>query len=98
MKKFNSSKIIVYSVTAILLILFLTVALLLMIWKYNHTFTVDKWNSKPSERYKIVSDMLSKNKVVGMTENEVINLLGKRPKYIRKALRVQCRWIRTKIL
>lgn len=76
MKKFNSSKIIVYSVTAILLILFFTVALLLMIWKYNHTFTVDKWNSKPSERYKIVSDMLSKNKVVGMTENEVINLLG----------------------
>lgn len=76
MKKFNSSKAIVYSVTAILLILFLTAAVLLMVWKYNHTFTVDKWNNEPSERYKIVSDMLSKNKIIGMTENEIINLLG----------------------
>ena len=76
MEKFNSSKTIVYSVTAILLILFLTVAALLMVWKYNNTFTVDKWNNEPSERYKIVSDMLSKNKIIGMTENEIINLLG----------------------
>ena len=45
MKKFNSLIAIVYSVTAILLILFLTAAVLLMIWKYNHTFTVDKWNN-----------------------------------------------------
>ena len=42
MKKFKSSKAIVYSVTAILLILFLTVAVLLMAWKHNHKFTVDK--------------------------------------------------------
>lgn len=76
MEKFNSSKTIVYSVTAILLILFLTVAALLMVWKYNNTFTIDKWNNEPSERYKIVSDMLSKNKIIGMTENEIINLLG----------------------
>ena len=76
MKKFNSLIAIVYSVTAILLILFLTAAVLLMIWKYNHTFTVDKWNNEPSERYKIVSDMLFKNKIIGMTENEIINFLG----------------------
>lgn len=76
MKKFKSSKAIVYSVTAILLILFLVVAALLMVWKYNHTFTVDKWNDEPSERYKIVSDMLSKNEIIGMTENEIISLLG----------------------
>ena len=67
MKKFNSAKAIVYSVAAILLILLLTVAVLLMVWKYNHTFTADKWNNEPSERYKIVSDMLSKNKIIGMT-------------------------------
>ena len=76
MKKFNSLIAIVYSVTAILLILFLTAAVLLMIWKYNHTFTVDKWNNEPSERYKIVYDMLFKNKIIGMTENEIINFLG----------------------
>ena len=76
MKKFNSLIAIVYSVTAILLILFLTAAVLLMIWKYNHTFTVVKWNNEPSERYKIVSDMLFKNKIIGMTENEIINFLG----------------------
>lgn len=76
MKKFKSSKALVYSVTAILLILFLGVAALLMVWKYNHTFTVDKWNDEPSERYKIVSDMLSKNEIIGMTENEIISLLG----------------------
>lgn len=76
MKKFKSSKALVYSVTAILLILFLGVAALFMVWKYNHTFTVDKWNDEPSERYKIVSDMLSKNEIIGMTENEIISLLG----------------------
>ena len=76
MKKFNSAKAIVYSVAAILLILLLTVAVLLMVWKYNHTFTADKWNNEPSERYKIVSDMLFKNKIIGMTENEIINFLG----------------------
>ena len=76
MKKFNSSKAIVYFVTAILLVMFLTVAVLIMIWKYSHTFTVDKWNNEPSERYKIVSDMLSKNEIIGMTENEIISLLG----------------------
>ena len=76
MKKFNSSKAIVYFVTVILLVMFLTVAVLIMIWKYSHTFTVDKWNNEPSERYKIVSDMLSKNEIIGMTENEIISLLG----------------------
>ncbi len=30
----------------------------------------------PDERYKIVSNMLYKNDIIGMTENEIIDLLG----------------------
>lgn len=46
------------------------------IYKYSHTFTTDKWNSNTENRKKIVSDMLNKHKLVGMSEPDIIELLG----------------------
>jgi hypothetical protein len=43
---------------------------------YKHTFTTTKWIDNPSQRVNIVDDMLSKNNLVGMNNEKIINLLG----------------------
>lgn len=45
-------------------------------WKYQHTYTAAKWNKDHENRYKIVNDMLKKNELIGMEEQQVIRLLG----------------------
>ena len=61
--------------------LFATVAISALIgfcvFRYQHTFTVDKWFKAPNDRTNIVADMLEKHELVGMTEVEIISLLGK---------------------
>lgn len=51
------------------------------IYKYQHTFTVEKWSNKPENRRKIVNDLLKKHEIVGMTEKEIIFLLGEEEAY-----------------
>lgn len=46
------------------------------VFKYQHTYSKHKWDGDRENRYKIVSDMLKRNDLVGMTEAEVIALLG----------------------
>lgn len=56
------------------------VVLLLAGWyglnRWQHTYTADKWFSAPSERLDILDDLLGKYDLVGMTEEEVVALLG----------------------
>lgn len=75
-KEIKRAKIFNYTVAIIFLVIFISVFALLGTWKWNRTFTVSKWMNNPSDRHKIVSNMLSKNEIVGMTENEIIDLLG----------------------
>jgi len=75
-KEIRRVKIFNYTVATIFLLIFINIFALLCTWKWNRTFTVSKWTANPNGRYKIVSDMLSKNEIVGMTENEIIDLLG----------------------
>lgn len=70
------AKKINYSIAVILLLIFTIIAVLFITWKLNRTFTFSKWMSKPDDRYVIVSDMLSKNYIIGMVEGEIISLLG----------------------
>ncbi|NLG85666.1 MAG: hypothetical protein GX489_00345 [Firmicutes bacterium] len=51
------------------------------IYKYQHTFTVEKWAKEPDDRRKIVADLLERHKLVGMTEEEVVSLLGEEESY-----------------
>ncbi|MDE7219300.1 MAG: hypothetical protein K2O45_06745 [Oscillospiraceae bacterium] len=46
------------------------------VFKYQHTYSPAKWANDRENRYKIVSDMLERNQLAGMTEAEVIRLLG----------------------
>ena len=54
--------------------------LLLAVWYgldcWQHTYTPDKWFFAPDERLDILDDLLGKYDLAGMTEEEVIALLG----------------------
>lgn len=75
-REIRRAKIFNYTVAIIFLLIFISIFALLGAWKWNRTFTVSRWMDNPNERYKIVSDMLSENEIIGMTENEIIDLLG----------------------
>ncbi|MBE7027623.1 MAG: hypothetical protein E7407_01140 [Ruminococcaceae bacterium] len=75
-KGIKRAKIFNYTVSLTFLLIIISVFVLICTWKWRHTFTVSKWIDNPNDRHKIVSSMLSKNKIVGLTENEIINLLG----------------------
>lgn len=75
-KEIKRAKIFNYTIAIILLVIIIIVATLFGTWKWNRTFTFDKWMSNPDDRYVIVSDMLSKNNIIGMVEGEIISLLG----------------------
>ncbi len=51
------------------------------IFRYKHTFSVEKWFKAPNVRTNIVNDLLEKHKLIGMTEEEIISLLGKEEYY-----------------
>lgn len=46
------------------------------LFRYQHTYSPARWAGDRENRHKIVRDMLERNPLVGMTEAEVIRLLG----------------------
>lgn len=46
------------------------------VFQYQHTYSPAKWAGDRENRYKIVSSMLERNQLIGMTEADVIRLLG----------------------
>lgn len=75
-KEIKRAKIFNYTVAVIILMIFIIIGILFGTWKLGRTFTVSKWMDNPDDRYVIVSDMLSRNDIVGMSESEIIDLLG----------------------
>lgn len=51
------------------------------IFRYKRTFTAEKWLNAPNYRTNIVNDLLEKHKLIGMTEEEIISLLGEEENY-----------------
>lgn len=45
-------------------------------YQSSHTFTTEKWIASPNDRWLMVDDLLSDVTLVGMTEDEVLELLG----------------------
>ncbi|MBD5475401.1 MAG: hypothetical protein HDR17_05375 [Lachnospiraceae bacterium] len=56
--------------------LFLIAAIAFCTFKYHHTFSKSKWDINRESRYKIVNDMLDKYQLIGMSELDVIQILG----------------------
>ena len=61
---------------AVLTCLLLIVVFALCVIKYQHTFSKSKWEASKGDRYKIVNDMLDSYQLIGMSESDVIQLLG----------------------
>lgn len=54
----------------------LTIVIFGVKYKYEHSFSTDRWIKYPSERVKMVDDMLGKYKLIGQTKEEILELLG----------------------
>lgn len=61
---------------AIVIIIGITLVSCFGIYQYNRNFTQKKWLTNEEERYKIVDNMLTENEIVGISEREIIKLLG----------------------
>lgn len=75
-KEINKAKkwnIVIISVFAVI---FGIIIIGVSVFKYQHTYSRFKWDTNKEKRYKIVGDMLKQNQLVGMTELDVIQLLG----------------------
>lgn len=64
----------------IIFTVFVVIAACLLLWfcayRYQHTFTVEKWNTDIEIRSNIVDSLLEQYQLVGMYEADVIALLG----------------------
>ncbi len=69
-----------YLIFGIFATIFTVLAILFFIWhgsfQYWHTFTTEKWLEYPGQRAKMAADLFEDYELVGMTENEIISLLG----------------------
>lgn len=62
---------------SVLIAALLIIAAAFCVYRYQHTFSQEKWLSNADGRYMIVADMLEKHPLTGMSEADVIALLGK---------------------
>lgn len=61
---------------SVLVCILLVIAVIFFVYRYQHTFSQEKWLSNAAERYMIVDSMLEKHPLIGMSEADVIALLG----------------------
>lgn len=61
---------------SVLIAVLLIIAAAFCVYRYQHTFSQEKWLSNADGRYMIVADMLEKHPLTGMSEADVIALLG----------------------
>lgn len=62
---------------SVLIAVLLIIAAAFCVYRYQRTFSQEKWLSNADGRYMIVDDMLEKHQLIGMSEADVIALLGK---------------------
>ena len=74
-KQIKSLKL--YVILSIMIALVLAIISVTMLYKYKHTFTINKWSANIEDRHKIVSNMTKKYDIIGMREQDIIKLLGK---------------------
>ena len=61
---------------SVLIAVLLIISAAFCVYRYQHTFSQEKWLSNADGRYMIVADMLEKHPLTGMSEADVVALLG----------------------
>lgn len=61
---------------SVLIAVLLIIAAAFCVYRYQHTFSQEKWLADADGRFRLVDDMLEKHSLIGMSEADVIALLG----------------------
>ena len=75
-KGVRKAKRINYIAFGILVVVVLDIIIVSAVYYWIHTFSTSKWLNNPEKRTAIVDNLLEKHELVGMTEADVIALLG----------------------
>lgn len=75
-REVRRARIANYTIFAILSAILFAIIIGYFIYRYQHTFHSDRWLNKPSERTDMVGNLLQNYKIIGLTESEVLSLLG----------------------
>lgn len=70
------AKIVNYTVFALFGALLLAAVIGVFVYRYEHTFRAQRWREEPDERTSMIDDLLREQPLVGMTEADVLELLG----------------------
>ena len=65
-----------YGVFVVLVVFVVGMLFIFLSYNWKHTFTSEKWSNKPDERALFVNDLLENHEIIGMTESDIISLLG----------------------
>ena len=72
----KKTKKILFMIYFIVLAIIAMAAAGIFLFRYQHTFTTEKWTEDPKKRVNLVDDLLAKYDLVGMTKEEILALLG----------------------
>lgn len=61
---------------SVLIAVLLIIAAAFCVYRYQHTFSQEKWLADADGRFRLVADMLEKHPLIGMSEADIIALLG----------------------
>ena len=66
-----------YYIVFIILVVFVAGILFIFLsYNWKHTFTSEKWSNEPDKRALFVDDLLENYEIIGMTESDIVSLLG----------------------
>ena len=80
-KEIRKAKCINYVAFGISVAFVLAIIIASVAYHDKHTFSTSKWLVDPEGRTAIVDDLLEKNELVGMSEDDVLSLLGEPDNY-----------------
>lgn len=75
-KAVRRAKIVNYTVFALFAALLLAAVIGFFVYRYEHTFRAQRWLEERDERTSMIDDLLQNQELVGMTEAEILSLLG----------------------
>ena len=75
-RKFSFTKTIMYSVISILIYIFVVIGTHMVAEYQFKSFSLEKWTTYPYQRYRMLDDMTSKYNFIGMSRENVMEILG----------------------
>ena len=75
-REVRKAKIANYIIFTIFLAFLLAIIVGYLTYRHQHTFYSDRWLNEPSERTDMIDNLLQNYEIVGLTETEVLSLLG----------------------